>query len=464
MKLISKGLDNLQLTLATPSMELVSSDSAIVVSLQGNLLTVEGGNDKNVYHFSLTDGFTQYDYAVWVDYNISVDAFAEGTFDRLVGSIQAGGSAVGRANFAVDSSIDLNDATVTWSVVDSQGTQYSAGQCFDFNVNSTSYGQNVAAQCVIWVPTHIAPSTFENSYQILYRLNLPNGSQLLAESLSVLGLVDFPLGTQDAVELQGGNVSCTIVLPARFTNVSAKLYAGNTDTNATLTISDPIQTNAGFMYTASFDSSALPASLEAYSCAWSYEQNTQVFNEASRVWLLTPSLMQAIPEAQSMVMKARTTINQAPDTLFDPPVIISWLQQGRDLFNATGANTWFDMTNATGSIRVFWLRATEILALRSQALAEGEKAFNFQGSSVQLEVDRATIYNQLADSLQSQYDNDVKPFKQQLATRNLIRGDGDYMGFGSKPFRPRMGSLGITRTPINYWGGSFTWPGPTANP
>lgn len=464
MKLISKGLNDLQLTLAFSNPELVSSDSGIVVTLQGSNLIVTGGNDKNVYNFVLSSGGQLYDYALWVDYNLSADAFPEGSFDRLVGSIQAGGSAIGQANFAVDATTDLLQSTVTWSVVDQNGQQHSAGQCFDFAITNTSYGQNVKAQSVVWVPSNIAPSTFQNSYQILYRLNTDQGQQLLAESLSVLGLTDFPLGTQDAVELINDTVSCTIVLPARFSGVGATLYCGNDAVPVTITISDPIQTNAGFLYTASFDSTDLGGSLEPYSCVWDYSQNSQVFRETSRVWLLTPSLMRAIPEVQAMVMKAHTTINGAPDTLFDPPVILNWLQQGRDLFNGTGANTWFDMTNATGAVRVFWLRATEILALRAQALAEGEKAFNFQGSSVQLEVDRATIYNQTADSLQSQFDNDVKPFKQQLATRNMVRGDGDYMGFGSTPFRPRMGSLGITRTPINYWGGAFTWPGPTANP
>lgn len=465
MKLLSKGQSDYTITLDLVAPTVISHDTAIAVSIVGTDLTIAGGQDKKTYHFSLDSEGTTYEYAVWVDYNLSTDAFPEGSFERLVGSIQAGASAIGQANFAVSADVDLSDATVTWTVVDNQGTQYAAGESFDFYVTSTPYGNNIKAQCVVWVPSTIAPSTFQTSYQILYRLNTPTGIQLLAESLSVLGLVDFPLGTQDAVELLGDNASCTIVLPARFNNVSASLFYGNTElTDLTIDVDDPIQTNTGFMYTCSFVSTGLTASLEPYSLVWKYEQNTQVFRETSRVWLITPSIMRAIPEAQSMVMKARTTINGAPDTLFDPTTVLTWLQQGRDLFNGSAANTWFDMTNATGAVRMFWLRATEILALRSQALAEGEKAFNFQGSSISLEVDRATIYNQLADSLQQQYDADIKPFKQQIAIRNFIRGDGDYVGFGSQPFRTRQGSLGITRTPINYWGGAFTWPGPSSNP
>ncbi|MEK9322795.1 hypothetical protein, partial [Escherichia coli] len=60
-----------------------------------------------------------------------------------------------------------------------------------------------------------------------------------------------------------------------------------------------------------------------------------------------------------------------------------------DAFNgAYGQFTSFTMTNARGPIREYWLLYAELAAIQSQYLAEGEKAFNYQGAAISLEVDR----------------------------------------------------------------------------
>lgn len=99
------------------------------------------------------------------------------------------------------------------------------------------------------------------------------------------------------------------------------------------------------------------------------------------------------------------------------------------MFNvASGLLTEFSMTNATSGIREFWLRYSEVSMLLDQSLAEGEKAFDFQGAQISLTVDKAAVYRELADNLKQQLDNDTKPFKANLIKKGVVAGDGNMDG------------------------------------
>jgi hypothetical protein len=109
------------------------------------------------------------------------------------------------------------------------------------------------------------------------------------------------------------------------------------------------------------------------------------------------------------------------------------------------------MLNAKGGIREYWLRFAEVMALRSQFLAEGEKVFNFSGQAISLEVDRTQYYQTLADNIQSYLDAEGKQVKQNLIKKGITAGDGDVSDLSAMR-RGANGAVAITLTPATNWG------------
>ena len=160
-------------------------------------------------------------------------------------------------------------------------------------------------------------------------------------------------------------------------------------------------------------------------------------------------------------MKAKTTLFGFQDMLFDPVVILAGLRRGKDMFNAaSGHLTDFDMTNATGGIREYWLRYSEVGMLLAQSLAEGEKAFNFQGSAITLDVDKAQVYQTMATEIQQRLDQDIKQFKQNLIKKGYVSGDGNMSGIASSG--NSVSRIGVAMTPASsigrFWRGGWGSP------
>ena len=120
-----------------------------------------------------------------------------------------------------------------------------------------------------------------------------------------------------------------------------------------------------------------------------------------------------------------------------------------DMFNAAGGLfTTFDMTDATGAIRDHWLGYAEVAMLQAQSLAEGEKAFDFQGQAIQLNVDRTQYYDKLAADIAQRLEANVRPLKQNMQMKGVNGGSGnlELSGTGNR------GYVGITVTPISGFG------------
>jgi len=96
------------------------------------------------------------------------------------------------------------------------------------------------------------------------------------------------------------------------------------------------------------------------------------------------------------------------------------------------------------------LMYAEVLAIESQYMAEGEKAFNFSGAAISLDVDRTGYLDNAASKIQSRLDNEIKPFKQNLIIKGQTSGDGS--ADLSKLAQGALGSVGITITPASPWG------------
>ena len=377
----------------------------------------------------------------------------------LLDTIQAGQSAIGTAVFSFPATVDPTGGYVTWEFMDSQGTVYSSGNAFDYQIQSSGLANTVLARAVINCPSSVPPSSVNSKYQLRYTLTLAHldptlqREYLSAENVTVTGLTTNPVGTQDQIEFRGKPAKLSIVLDQLYDTVVLEIYKDNT-----LLGSAPVtqyeRVSNGFYYAATVQTNAMPESLEAYNVVWNYgnavDQNT-VFTETARLWISNPSIENAVNDVKSKINKARTTLYGTSDLIFPSEVVMVWLRRGMDMFNGySGVFTSITMTNAKGAIREYWLMCSEAVALQSQELAEAEKAFDFQGAAISLNVDRSAAYGSMADKIQGQLDNQLKPLKQNLVIRGHTSGDGS--ADPTRLARGAIGCVGITITPASPWG------------
>lgn len=390
-------------------------------------------------------------------------------FTDLVDTIEAGNAAIGSSIFVFPATIDPSGGFVTWELLASDGTVYAAGNAFSYNIESNGLGNIVTTQAVISAPSTIPPSLEGQKYQLRYTLELPQPIGIPSdpttstpgqnqffqyENIRVVGLNTVPLGTQPSVELQGVNATVSIVVDKPYDNVTVELWVNGIQVSAPAQISEYERVANGFVYAGVINTAGLQVSLVPYSMVWKYWASNNaavVYQENADFFVVNPSIMTAIGDVKAKINKARTTLYGTPDLLYPQATILTWLRRGADAFNiAYGQFTAFSMTNALGGIREFWLLEAELAAIQSQYLAEGEKAFEFQGAAISLNVDRTQYLDTAQATIQSRLDAELMLIKQNLLIKGVIGGAGD-----TDPTRLQagaIGAVGITITPASMWG------------
>lgn len=440
------------------------------------LFTLSGGDNNITYGFQLT--VTTNARVLLVTIAVMVadkQSFSPYTtqnpdaYQDLIDQIEAGKAAIGTSVFSFPPQIDPVGGFVTWELLASDGTIYAGGNAFTYQVFSNGVSNTVKAQSVIAVPSTVPPSLEDQRYQLRYTLSLPQGigtpgdpltgSQgqnvfFQFESLRVVSLTTVPLGTQPSVELQGVPATVAIVLDKIYDNVTVELWSGGTQVAAPAQITEYERTSDGWYFAGVIDTSLLGVSLAPYQLIWKYWATTNsamVYQDNADFWVVNPSIMGAVNDVRAKVNKARTTLYGQPDLLYPNPTILTWLRRGADAFNiAYGQFSSFTFTNALGGIREFWLLEAELAALESQYLAEGEKAFQFQGAAITLDVDRTQYLDNAASKIQSRLDNELKLIKTNLIIKGNTSGDGSVDPSVLAP--GAIGTVGITITPASMWG------------
>lgn len=379
-------------------------------------------------------------------------------YTDLVDTMQAGMSTIGIAMFMFPTDLDATGGYVNWELFDGDGLVYAAGNAFEYEITSGMMNI-IRARSIINCPSDIPPSNFDSKYQLRYTLTLPNvapGQQsefYMYENLTVVGLTTVPTGTQDVVELTGKPARTEIVIAGLYDTVTITLYQDNTALGQ-LAVRDPTRVASGYYYAATFDTTLLPPSLEPYTAVWSYFNSNDpqnVSSEQAAIYVVTPTVLTAISDVKAKINKARTTLYGQPDLLFPASTILTWMRRGRDAFNgAPGGFTSFTMLNAKNAIREYWLLYTELGAIEAQYMAEGEKAFDYSGAAITLNVDRTGYLDNMASKIQTKLDNEIKPFRQNLIIKGNTSGDGS--ADLTKLQAGAMGAVGITITPASPWG------------
>jgi hypothetical protein len=438
-------------------------------------LSLSGGDNNISYGFQLTVTTNIRVFLIQIAVTVAnEDTFAPYTvenpdaFQDLVDEIEAGKAAIGTAVFSFRPEIDPAGGFVTWELLASDGTVYAGGNAFSYSITSNGIANIVKSQAIITVPSTVPPSLDDQKYQLRYTLQLPQpigvpgdplndgGNQRTIyqfENIRIVGLNTVPLGTQPSVELQGVPATVSIVLDKLYDNVTVELWSGNTQIAPPASISEYQKTANGWYFAGVIDTSVLTVSLVPYQVIWKYWASTNtamIYQDNADFWVVNPSIMSAVNDVRAKVNKARTTLYGTPDLLYPNPTVLTWLRRGGDAFNgAYGVFTSFTFTNALGAIREFWLLCAEKAAIEAQYLAEGEKAFNFQGAAISLDVDRTSYLDTAASRIQSQLDNELKLIKQNLVIRGNTGGDGS--ADPTKLTPGATGSVGLLITPASGW-------------
>jgi hypothetical protein len=384
--------------------------------------------------------------------NVNLDAF-----QTLVDSLEAGQAAVGTVSFVFPMSYDTSGGVVSWELLDKDGRVYSSGMAYGLTVENLSSSKKLTASAVINAPSDMTPTLDGQSYQVRWTLTINGQPTYSFEALSITAPYTVPQGPEDIVELEDSTLSVQVVFSKPYEVVTCAIYSQNDK----LTNDIPVTTNTrvpdGQLYESVLTGLTLFAKLEDYQIVWTgYNTNRPAARErlVGRIHIVNTSILSAVADLRMAINKAHTSISRAQDLVFTEGNLLSYLRSGRDYFNGAGLGmlTSFTMLNAQGSIREFWIRCSAIAALRAQYLAEGEKAFNFGGQAITLDVDRTQYYQGLADQLKSELDAELKPYKQNLIKKGIIAGDGNLDPVAGLSQRyGAAGAVGINVTPATGW-------------
>jgi len=387
----------------------------------------------------------------------------------LVDEVEAGRGAIGTAIFTFPPEVDPSGGFVIWELLDKEGVVYAGGNAFDYTIRDNGISKMAIAHAVVTVPTTVPPTADGQRYQLRYTLQLPVSNQaqfdplsadmqqntfFSYESIRVVGLNTVPLGTESVVEFQGTPCTLSVVTDKLYDNVTVTIFLDNTVLLPETAMAAPDRVANGYYYAGVIPTDAMPVTLVPYSVLWKMWSSAnpgEVFSERADLYIINPTISSAINDVKAKINKARTTLYGSPDMLFPETTIMTWLRRAGDSFNgAYGQFTSFTFTNAKGIIREFWLLYAELFALESQYLAEGEKAFDFQGASISLNVDRTQYLDNGASKIQSRLDSELKPLKQNLIIKGQTKGDGSADPSALAP--GAIGAVGITITPASMWG------------
>jgi len=362
--------------------------------------------------------------------------------------IIAGSSGTTAVQFILPKGADAALGSISFQLVDPDGVVWSSGLATGYNIVPTSNSVIVNATVVLSVPSNIPVNDIGTAYQVSMNLSVPNGLTVLQNALfTILPDTMVETGASDTVIVKGTKAKLQLVLPEA-SYVTANFYKDNSVINPTPpVVSGPTLTSDGYLYEIVLDTTQIPASLEPYGVMWLYGPSaTDLYDqEQSAIYLISPTQVQAAKDLQYRINKARTSIGDKPT--FSMEEMFSYLRRGMDWFNSIGIVTTFNMTNAKYGTREFWLKFSEVIALRAQYGFEGETAFDFQGQAISLSVDRAQYYEGLASAIENEAMEPTRQYKQQLGKRGNTDGDGSVNPNTLR--QGAIGSLGISLTPVS---------------
>ena len=386
----------------------------------------------------------------------------------LSGSLNAGDSVLANVIYTFPAGSVLTSGSIGWALFDNSGLVHASGSG-NYTLNTTTNGSvQVVGSAVVSTPSNLDPTDGSISYQLRWDFTHSSLAQPVYsyEPVQVLSKYETNLGVEDTIELIGTTATINCVLDRAYNSVQIEIY-DSTDTVilvATSVKSSETQVSGGVAYSYQYTTTSLVADLVPRTVCFKYQDgstNSPVNRSFGRLYLVNTSVLAACEDLRMFINRTNTTIVGQPDMIFTHRALLTFLRMGRDYFNMVFQLTNFTMSRASGGIRDGWLMCSSIRALRSQFMAEGEQAFDYQGQAISLNVDRTQYYDSLASNLESQLEMFNK-FKSQLTKRGITSGDGDLsntnyragnvaaVGLNVTAISPYSFGMGYRRRPLYY--------------
>lgn len=377
----------------------------------------------------------------------------------------AGTTATATFELILQNTNDSAGLSTTYELLDADGAVYSQGNGGAVTTVVKNNSLLVQSPISIPIPSQIPANNFGTTYQVkvsVYR----NGLEITyvysnIKILSVQATED--LGPKDVVVLQGNKGTLEIVLPYDLVEsdpdplnleIACLLFNGNDLMSIPALALTKTLVADGYRYSTVIDLSdsiyadgGLIPSLDPYTVVWQYiTPDGQHNSETASLYGINTTIADAIKVVMQKINKARANIKDSRIN-FDNPELLNCLRRGRDQFNAMGQTTSFTMTNAKFGQREYWIMLSEVEALRAHYLFEGETDFDYAGQAISLSVNRAQYYDTLADKIEGVINERVKPYKDLLAKRGNISGDGSVDP--NRLDKRAIGNIGISITPVS---------------
>lgn len=371
-----------------------------------------------------------------------MSAFLQG-----IGTVVAGTFASARLSMSVPASLDVVDATAVWELLDARGQIWTCGEPVSLSIEASQTApdqKTVRTEVQIAVPSNLPANDQGTTYQLRWTIQTRAAQPMYAfENFVVQPPFVQAQGASDSIELNGDTAIVQLRLPVPYANVELECYRGNARIAPARSARSPVPDADGWVYVGELQPQEYGgSSLDPLIVIWSYWNNGETKQrETTQLFIATPVILDAVKDMQTWLNRAYADSGIQPGTVFQPSDYIKHLRFGRDAFNAAVKPTGFTMTAAAGPLRWFWINYSCVAAARAQYLAEGMKTFNYAGATTQLDIDRTPFWDQLATSLESQLDQQVKPFKDNLAKIGALGGDGS----NTTALRPgAVGCIGVT--------------------
>jgi hypothetical protein len=344
---------------------------------------------------------------------------------------------------------------VTWVIRDNNNNMVMNGTAAQDNVNAALW------TAIINIPDSVPVSNVGERYSILWvatgttppGLSQPSIQQQ-SSYFQVTGATDFDFFELDRMQLENTALSDSIALPSgsSITSMQVQLldqYGNIIFDSSALTGSDipegvnldgqVIYTYAGTQPVALMtvtNAGALP-----FVISWKYTLNNIVEQEYHFLYVVNAKMMITVNSLRRTIDKARQQ-NPNPVLQLTDMDLVEYVNQGIALLNAAKpCVTSFNISSLPDVFFYPLINAAAYCALSAQYLAEGQAAFEFNGQSVSLSVDR-TQYTDTALSRFTSYIEDQLPSTKRMWNRST-GGTGQPVGSLGINFGPSTGFIGF---------------------
>lgn len=150
---------------------------------------------------------------------------------------------------------------------------------------------------------------------------------------------------------------------------------------------------------------------------WHYAVDGQNYVKINPIYVINALGFSMIQDLR-MILDRYKFVDIDPNFQWKDYELLHFVIKGVQRINSSNPPTTFDVTNVPVSLTYAIGQAALVEACKSWFLAEGMRAFEFQGQDVSLNIDRTNYIQTIMDTANSWLDNNLRDLKQSIAVQS----------------------------------------------